>query len=180
MDDQSKSAAKLALYLLKQPDGAEPPAPPSPRQPPQPAAAVGLARADSSTPAAAASTASVAAAGVISDAPRGGVGGGDQPEEEAASAGAAAAGEALEGLVQLLEQYYHPSNGGAWTPDLAVFLRQARPCPWLGARALPPRGWGRGPGRRAFAAAGAFECSVVGLLIKAPSGVWLGRPTQTH
>lgn len=45
--------------------------------------------------------------------------------EAAASEAAAGAADRLDALVQLLEQYYHPSNGGSWTPDLAAFLRQA-------------------------------------------------------
>lgn len=119
MDDASKSAAKLALHLLKQPDGTAAAAPPPPAAEAAPPAAprCALARADSSTPAAAASTARVSLRGVVSDAPPAG-------GEEAAAPGAAAAADALDSLVQLLEQYYHPSNGGSWTPDLAVFLRQ--------------------------------------------------------
>ena len=31
---------------------------------------------------------------------------------------------ALESIVALLEQYYHPSNGGKWTSSLALFLRE--------------------------------------------------------
>jgi hypothetical protein len=106
VDDASKSAAKLALHLQKQPDGAAmtpadvTAAPGGVQDPPPPRCA--LARATSSTPAAAASAGRVAAGGVVSDAP--GEGGAGR-EEAAASAGAGAAADALDSLVQLLEQY---------------------------------------------------------------------------
>jgi hypothetical protein len=113
VDDQAKSAAKLALYLLKQPDGT--PAAAAPRPAALARTPSALAREDASTPAAAASAAAVTLRGVISDA---------APDEGGEGEGAAAAMDALDSLVQLLEQYYHPSNGGSWSSDLAVFLRQ--------------------------------------------------------
>jgi hypothetical protein len=39
------------------------------------------------------------------------------------SAAVAASADALDALVQLLEQYCHPSNTGPWSSELAVFLR---------------------------------------------------------
>jgi hypothetical protein len=39
------------------------------------------------------------------------------------SAAVSASADALDSLVQLLEQYCHPSNTGGWSSDLAVFLR---------------------------------------------------------
>jgi len=44
------------------------------------------------------------------------------PEETPADEDAALG--ALESTVALLEQYYHPSNGGKWTGGLALFLRE--------------------------------------------------------
>jgi hypothetical protein len=32
---------------------------------------------------------------------------------------------ALEAAVALVDQYYHPSNGGRWTPGLSLFMREA-------------------------------------------------------
>jgi hypothetical protein len=39
------------------------------------------------------------------------------------SAAVGASADALDALVQLLEQYCHPSNTGPWSGELAVFLR---------------------------------------------------------
>jgi hypothetical protein len=39
------------------------------------------------------------------------------------SAAVEASAGALDALVQLLEQYCHPSNTGPWSGELAVFLR---------------------------------------------------------
>jgi hypothetical protein len=39
------------------------------------------------------------------------------------SAAVEASADALDALVQLLEQYCHPSNTGPWSSELAVFLR---------------------------------------------------------
>lgn len=95
VDDCSKSAAKLALHLLKQPAPA------------------------------ASGHASSAAGGRGDDAAAAGDGGDDvEGGEVALSPGSAAALERLELLVALLEQYGHPSNTGGWSGDLAIFLRQ--------------------------------------------------------
>lgn len=39
------------------------------------------------------------------------------------SAAVEASADGLDALVQLLEQYCHPSNTGPWSGELAVFLR---------------------------------------------------------
>jgi hypothetical protein len=39
------------------------------------------------------------------------------------SAAVESSAAALDALVQLLEQYCHPSNTGPWSGELAVFLR---------------------------------------------------------
>ncbi|KAF8058035.1 proteasome activator subunit 4 [Scenedesmus sp. PABB004] len=129
VDDQAKSAAKLVVHLLKQPH---------PRAAaPQPGAAVA---APSAAPAAAGGAEGLARALSLGLGPPGGgggvsahgvlrSGGGAEPGPAGAAAGlamspaVAAAADALDALVQLLEQFCHPSNTGAWSGDLAVFLR---------------------------------------------------------
>jgi hypothetical protein len=56
----------------------------------------------------------------------GGGGGEGRPAltEQPMTAAVAAACDDLDSLVQLLEQYCHPSNGGNWSHDLASFLSQ--------------------------------------------------------
>lgn len=50
---------------------------------------------------------------------------GHMDEGEGTLAVSDSAMSALEAIVELLEQYYHPSNGGSWTWDLTIFLKQA-------------------------------------------------------
>jgi hypothetical protein len=49
---------------------------------------------------------------------------GDLPQgsEVPATSAVLAAADSLDSLVQLLEQYAHPSNGGQWSGDIAMFL----------------------------------------------------------
>jgi len=158
VDDQAKSAAKLAVHLLKQPQ--------------QPAAAAAAAAATTTAAAAAAAAAAgppktqtldrslslglgppgtgsgVVVQGIVhsrSDEPStltsqgstalkglslgepGGVLGAEGLEAAGEgvpmSPAVEAAADALDALVQLLEQYCHPSNTGSWSSELAVFLR---------------------------------------------------------
>jgi hypothetical protein len=141
VDDQPKSAAKLAVHLLKQPQqqkvsGVSDPA----------AAAAAVATAASLEGALslglgpAGSSSGVSVQGILNsrqcaaeDLPDSLAAAlaGEQQQQQGAEAGdrvpmsaaVGAAADALDSLVQLLEQYCHPSNTGHWSGDLAVFLR---------------------------------------------------------
>jgi hypothetical protein len=49
----------------------------------------------------------------------------------------------MRGLVQLLEQYYHPSNGGQWGYDLSTLLHHVRGCWPPAAAACRAAYWGQ-------------------------------------
>jgi hypothetical protein len=140
VDDQPKSAAKLAVHLLKQPQlqqladsaaAAVAEAAVATAASLESALSLGLGPAGSSSGVSVqgilhsrqcvAAEADVLAAALASE----------QQQQQGLAAGdgvamspaVAAAADALDSLVQLLEQYCHPSNTGAWSGDLAVFLR---------------------------------------------------------
>jgi hypothetical protein len=136
VDDQPKSAAKLAVHLLKQP-----------QQPQQQATSNAAAEAAVATAASlegalslglgpAGSSSGVSVQGILhsrqcaADSLAAALASEQQQQQGetagdgvAMSAAVAAAADALDSLVQLLEQYCHPSNTGGWSGDLAVFLR---------------------------------------------------------
>lgn len=120
VDEQSKSAAKLAVHLLKQPHSS------SSKEADM---AAGLSRMLSIGFGPSGAGSGVTVQGVLNS--RGSV---DPPDSQTLSSegtfeagdlseAAAANADALDRLVQLLEQYCHPSNTGSWSGDLAVFLR---------------------------------------------------------
>jgi hypothetical protein len=138
VDDQPKSAAKLAVHLLKQPQqqqGSEVPdlaAAVATAASLEGALSLGLGPAGGSS--------GVSVQGILNsrqcaaeDVPDGVAAAlaGEQQQQQGAAAGegvpmsaaVSAAADALDSLVQLLEQYCHPSNTGHWSGDLAVFLR---------------------------------------------------------
>lgn len=141
VDDKAKSAAKLAVHLLK--------------QPPQRTATTVTASKTSSLDRSlslglgplqgSAAGSGVEVQGIVAsragddnneglaagDSSSGsGFGPGFEPSPSAAagegvamSSAVEASADALDALVQLLEQYCHPSNTGSWSGELAVFLR---------------------------------------------------------
>jgi hypothetical protein len=126
VDDCSKSAAKIAVHLLKQRD---PQQPQEQQQPGTPVAAagpgtpkkarVGLTRMQSLGLGASAEGSGVDLNGILRTSAAGEL---PQVSEAPASSAVLAACDSLDSLVQLLEQYAHPSNGGQWSGDIAVFL----------------------------------------------------------
>lgn len=134
VDDQPKSAAKLAVHLLKQPQAAAAAAAAK--------ANAGLARMLSLGLGTVDAASGVQVQGLLhsrgheqQQSAQGNAGDGStlrgEGLDEAAAAGedvvmtaaVSASADALDSLVQLLEQYCHPSNTGGWSSDLAVFLR---------------------------------------------------------
>lgn len=155
VDDQSKSAAKMMVHLLKQPQQQQPAATSTAAAAAAPAKpsldrslSLGLGTpgtgcgvevqgmVHSRTTAEPSTTQGSAAlpqglslqqgSGVL---PEGAAAAGVGVDFEAAgegvpmSAAVSSAADGLDALVQLLEQYCHPSNTGSWSSELAVFLR---------------------------------------------------------
>jgi len=122
VDDCSKSAAKIAVHLLKQRDAAQ-------QQPGTPVAAagpgtpkkarLGLTRMQSLGLGASAEGSGVDLNGILRTNEAGDL---PQGSEVPATSAVLAAADSLDSLVQLLEQYAHPSNGGQWSGDIAMFL----------------------------------------------------------
>lgn len=148
VDDQSKSAAKLAVHLLKQPQrqggaaagaAAVPAAAPASSGGLEKALSLGLGpggsgsgvmvqgilRSRTAAQTAAAEAERTSSSGVLGLSAEGSshAAAGAAGEDVAVSPAIAASADALDSLVQLLEQYCHPSNTGSWSGDLAVFLR---------------------------------------------------------
>jgi hypothetical protein len=145
VDDQSKSAAKLAVHLLKQPQQQQQAAVRQQEQQTASAAAAAassLERVLSLGLGAPGAGSGVEVQGIVAsrreDSLGGGAAAGVTPPPAAAAAAAAGlaagsgvamspsvagAADALDALVSLLEQYCHPSNSGSWSGELAVFLR---------------------------------------------------------
>jgi hypothetical protein len=125
VDDQAKSAAKLAVHLLKQPQ----------QQQALPQRVASLERSTSLGLGPGGISGNVQVHGIIgSSITSSAAAAGEQQQQlqlpaagegVAMAPGVAAAADALDALVALLEQYCHPSNTGSWSAELAVFLRHS-------------------------------------------------------
>lgn len=133
VDDRSKSAAKLALHLLKQPDSKATAMDSSSSLPASsPQATSALCRGASLTKGASSSLDAASGGKPPKSEPvlgsgvarHGFISSQISADEEPITPDVEGALDAFDALVQLLEQYCHPSNSGSWSHDLAVFLRQ--------------------------------------------------------
>lgn len=144
VDDQAKSASKLVVHLLKQrPQPSSTPAAAATASSLDRSLSLGLGAPGSSSgvevqgiitspsdlqQGLAASQGSAALKGLTLQGEPKTLGGGGEGFEAAGegvamTAAVEASADALDALVQLLEQYCHPSNTGPWSGELAVFLR---------------------------------------------------------